>query len=256
MWDVNSNTNTNTFVEGAISAACISLQQKLERFLLWAACRHHIGEVILTWVWIALLIEVSKSPEISLFLRLRADFEKISYKDFTNLHFLEIEDELLGLKEQVLQLIDSVLADKTFKYRGDYLVCLKLVRLVLTGNTDGFQFSRLGACHKARWMGKIIGALDLFLLQKKIFTELPFNRIMTLTQAALIGRFVKFVALVYTKWWIRCPLIAESGILDLELLSDIRAYPDKVIATAAENALKRHLWYLTEEISPVCIFSS
>ena len=245
-----------TFVEGAISAACISVQEKLERPLLWAACRHHIGEVILTWIWMALLIEVSKSPEIALFVRLRDNFEDLSYNDFSNLHFLELEDELLVLKEQVLELIDSVLSDKNFKYRGDYLQCLKLIRLALTGDTDGFHFSRLPGFNKARWMGKIIGALDLTLLQKKIFSELPWNSVMTLKQAALLVRFVKFVCLVYIKWWIRCPLIAESGMVDLELLSDIRAYPDPVISEAAEKALRRHLWYLTEEFSPVCIFSS
>ena len=47
-----------------------------------------------------LQIEVSKSPEIAL-------FENISYNDFSNLQFLEIEDELLALKEQVLGLIVS-----------------------------------------------------------------------------------------------------------------------------------------------------
>merc|ERR1712105_116262 len=150
--------------------------------------------VILTWIWMALLIEVSKSPEIALFVRLRDNFDGLSYKDFSNLYFLEIEDELLVLKGQVLELIDSVLSDKNFKYRGDYLQCLKLIRLALTGDTDGFHFSRLPGFNKARWMGKIIGALDLTLLQK-IFTEIPFNSIMTLTQAALLGRFVKFVSL-------------------------------------------------------------
>ena len=50
----------------------------------------------------ALLIEVSKSPEIALFVRLKDNFEDLSYNDFSNLHFLELEDELLVLKEQIL----------------------------------------------------------------------------------------------------------------------------------------------------------
>ena len=99
-----------------------------------------------------LQIEVSKSPEIAL-------FENISYNDFSNLQFLEIEDELFALKEQVLGLIVS--------------------SMTRTSSTAG----------------KIIGAVDLILLQK-IFTELPFNSIMTLTQAALLGRFVKMVSVV------------------------------------------------------------
>ena len=43
-------------------------------------------------------------------------------------------------------------------------------------------------------MGKIIGAANLLFLQK-IFRELPFNSIITLTQAAVLVRFVKFVSL-------------------------------------------------------------
>ena len=84
-----------TFVEGAISAACVSVQEKLERPLLWAACPHHIGEVVLTWIWMSLLIE-------ALFVRLRDNFENLSFNDFSNLQFLEIQDELLVLKEQIL----------------------------------------------------------------------------------------------------------------------------------------------------------
>ena len=37
--------------------------------MLWAACCHHIGEVILTHVWDSLGIEVAKSPEITIFQR-------------------------------------------------------------------------------------------------------------------------------------------------------------------------------------------
>ena len=70
-----------------------------------------------------LQIEVSKSPEIAL-------FENISYNDFSNLQFLEIEDELLALKEQVLGLIVS-----------------SMTRTLSTA-------------------GKIIGAVDLIILQK------------------------------------------------------------------------------------------
>ncbi len=63
---VFDTTSSNT---GAHTAACVSLQTLLNRILLWFACRHHVGEVILTHVWEALKIETSLSPEISLFQR-------------------------------------------------------------------------------------------------------------------------------------------------------------------------------------------
>ena len=83
-----------------------------------------------------------------------------------------------------------------------------------------------------------------------------FNIFWEIGQVGLIQRFVKFVCLVYTKWWIRCPLPAECGLSDLILLSDIRSYPDVVVSKAAEKALHGHLWYLTQEQAPRCLFSS
>ena len=79
--------------------------------------------------------------------------------------------------------------------------------------------------------------------------------IMTERQVGLLERFVTFVCLVYARWWISCPLPAECGLSDLQLLKDIRSYPDD-ISTAAEKALHLHLWYLTEEQAPRALFSS
>ena len=63
---VFDTTSSNT---GALTAGCISIQMSLDRELFWLACRHHVGEVVLTHVWNSLKVEVSKSPEIQLFVR-------------------------------------------------------------------------------------------------------------------------------------------------------------------------------------------
>ena len=52
---------------GHISAACVSLQERLNRSLLWLARRHHVGEIMLAHVWEDLGVEVSKGPEVSIF---------------------------------------------------------------------------------------------------------------------------------------------------------------------------------------------
>ena len=64
-------TSVNT---GHVTAACICMQEKLQRPLLWCACRHHIGEIMLSRVWDSLKIETSKSHQISIFSRLRQNF--------------------------------------------------------------------------------------------------------------------------------------------------------------------------------------
>ena len=76
-------TPSNT---GHITAGCVSVQDILGRPLLRAACRHHIGELILTSVWDALSIEIAKSPDIPLFERLRCKFDSLSYSDFSDIN--------------------------------------------------------------------------------------------------------------------------------------------------------------------------
>ena len=53
--------------------------------MLWAACRHHVGEIILTHVWDCLEVEVSKSPEITVFQRFRSMYGSISSADLDGL---------------------------------------------------------------------------------------------------------------------------------------------------------------------------
>jgi len=49
-------TASNT---GHITAACVSVQQATGKALLWTACRHHVGEIILVQVFNDLKIESS-----------------------------------------------------------------------------------------------------------------------------------------------------------------------------------------------------
>ena len=134
---------------------------------------------------------------------------------------------------------------------------MKLVLIALTGDTTNFKLLRPGALSQARRMGKTIYAISMFLLKNKIANELGRDAvIMTPRQVVLIERFVRFVCLVHAKCWIRCPLPAECGLVDLQLLRAIRSFPDQVIALAAEKALLGHLWYLTQEQVPRCLFSS
>jgi hypothetical protein len=48
---VNVTSDTTTSNTGHVSAACISIQQKLNKPLLWSGCRHHLGEVLLSHVF-------------------------------------------------------------------------------------------------------------------------------------------------------------------------------------------------------------
>ena len=137
----------------------------LNRPLLWTPCRHHIGEIIISRVWDSLKIEVAKSPEVSVFQRLRTHFPKLSYSDHTDLCYIDVEKELQPAKEETIKLIKEVLGNKKFAYRGNYTRFLNSVLALLTGDTTDFKLEGLGAISSARWMAKETGAIDLFLIK-------------------------------------------------------------------------------------------
>ena len=86
----------------------------------------------------------------------------------------------------------------------------------------------------------------MVLLREEIFAELKPDQVMTAAQAILIERFSKFICLPYIKWRVWCFPICESRLVDLEFLKDIRAWPDRHVAEAAENGLKLQAFYLTK----------
>ncbi|GAB1609904.1 hypothetical protein Ahia01_001276300 [Argonauta hians] len=146
--------DTTASSSGALSAACISIQEMLGRPLLWLVCRHHVGERIVVHAWDAIKIETSKCTEISLFVRFKENFDALTYKDLDILCF-PIPDIL---EERRLEIISSCKnALKQDFSRGDYKELITLILVYLGSRPESFKaFQRPGACHKARWMAKII----------------------------------------------------------------------------------------------------
>ena len=81
---VFDTTASNT---GHKTAACISIQRVLDTPLLWLACRHHIGEVVLGKVWDALGVECSKSPKITIYQRFQENWGHLKHDDSSNMLF-------------------------------------------------------------------------------------------------------------------------------------------------------------------------
>ena len=64
-----------------------------------------------------------------------------------------------------------------------------------------------------------------------------------------------FGCLVYVKCWIQCSGGIDFPYNDLQLYKSILQYRDVDIAVA-ESALKRHLWYVKEELAVLSLLSS
>jgi len=84
-WNVTDNVKCMCFDTTSVNTrlkngACILLQQKLDKDLLWFACRHHILEIILEAV--VHCLGPAKGPEIMLFSRFRSNWQFIDLTAF------------------------------------------------------------------------------------------------------------------------------------------------------------------------------
>jgi len=275
---VNMTFDTTASNTGHVSAACVTIQQRLGRALLWSACRHHIGEVILSHVFDDMKIETSKSPEVTLFTRFRKHFQLLgSHRSaslhssstatsetverlslFDNTEFDETARDLVDrLRTSVLELSRS----QQSLCRDDYLEFVELCIVFLDGEGEKeapkqITFKRPGALHKARWMAKLIYSIKICLFEQQI-RELPRGTITTSQQILKLRNFVNFVTLVYSSWWMSCDSVKDAPWNDLKFYQSILAYAvvNPEISQSAIRAFKRHLWYLTAEMIPFALWS-
>ena len=72
---VFDTTASNT---GHKTAASVAVQRDLGKPLLWLACRHQVGKVLLTHVWNCFKIENSVGPTITIFSKLKQNWRNCS----------------------------------------------------------------------------------------------------------------------------------------------------------------------------------
>lgn len=261
---VNMTFDTTASNTGHVTAACVTIQQRLGRGLLWSACRHHVGEVVLSHVFNDLQIETSKSPDVTLFTRLRKNFNLLSVvrsvderlSRFDSTVFSEsAQSFIVECRDNVLKLACSELPTR----RDDYKEFIELCMVFLDGEVAERRvtFKRPGALHKARWMAKLIYSIKICLFEQQI-KDLPRGTITTLRQESKVRDFVNFVTLVYSTWWITTNSMEDAPSNDLKLYQSLLKYEDvhPEISRSAIRAFQLHLWYLTAELVPVALWSN
>ena len=250
---VFDTTASNT---GHLTAGCICIQRKLDRALLWCACRKHVGEIILTRVWDSLNVEVSKSKDVSVFVKFRDNFNKLPHADSDAFTYVDQDmnqfliDQKVVVMEFLQRLREHPNADQIL-IRCDYHELLNLC-LAYLGGSEGYSLHKPGATHKARWMGKLLYSLKIVLLEKHVVDV----KIVSKTQLAKIKRFVTFVIFVYVPWWYTCANSTAAPANDLLLINNIRRFTeiDATIGNAALKAMQNHLWYLVPEMVALAFF--
>lgn len=262
---VSMTFDTTASNTGHVTAACVTIQQRLGRALLWSACRHHVGEIVLSHVFDDLQIETSKSPDITLFTRFRKNFNLLSVvrsanerlSRFNSTVFSESAQSFIAeWRDNMLTLARSELPTR----RDDYKEFIELCMVFLDGEVAERRvtFKRPGALHKARWMAKLIYSIKICLFEQQV-QDLPRGTIMTLEQVLKKVRdFVNFSTLIYSTWWITSNSMEDAPWNDLNLYQSLLKYEDvhPEISSSAIRAFQLHLWYLTAELVPVALWSN
>ena len=265
-----SNTGIN---EGAMS----HIEQLQGETLLWLACRHHMAELHLKHPY-HLIMHVATGPDDPLFKSFKEWFleqranalqNQAIFPDPGMFRKWDWGEADAGsptgpyLKEenwwarQTLEWVTRELLQNTFP-RGDYRELCELINFVLGGEAvriqagevfREFHLQQPGAYHHARFMGKSLYILKLYVL------SLAYNRI-TARQIRALERLVRYIITLYGRYFLTASLSSAAPRHDLQLWYDLQMYRrvDAEVANKALASVKKHLWYLAPELVVLALF--
>ena len=118
--------------------------------------------------------------------------------------------------------------------------------LVFLGGVSLRNFRTPGAYHMARWMAKGIYSLKISLFRD----QLP----MTPRDGAGIRRVASLVAMINGRYWNEATISAYAPKNVVDFIQAVQKYDDQELAGAAARAMRRHLWYVAEELVGLALF--
>jgi len=243
-WQICENIKYMSFDTTAVntgpkSGACMLLEQKMGKEMLWLPCRHHIYELVLEAV-VKVSLGTSSGPEILLFKRFQKSWPVINKTNFqtavsdvmTSNAVLDISVDMISFaKEQLLE----------FQPRDDYKELLDLSIIFLGGvPVKGVSFKSPAGLHRARWMSKAIYSLKIWIFRNEFH--------LTKREETGVRNICLFVVKVYIKFWFQTTSAVSAPRIDLLFLKEIDKYSNdnKDISNVALNKFLKHLWYLSE----------
>lgn len=237
--------DTTAVNTGRINGACVLVEQKMGKELLWLACRHHILEIVLAAVTNHLL-GPSKGPDIAIFQRFQAQWAFIDQSKYqTGLANEQTVSEIVDNSQHIIAFAQDQLDN--YQPRDDYQELLELTIIFLGGApSSGISFKRPAGLHRARWMAKLIYSLKIWLFRTQF--KLTSREIKGLQEICL------FAVQVYIKAWYTAPSPCSAPRQDLWFLKAIYQYPNRNISKIATNKFLGHLWYLSEELVALAFF--
>lgn len=243
-WQIEDNIigvcfDTTAGNTGARQGAAILIESELKRALLYLACCHHHCELHIKHAFTALRGERDR-PDEPIFKRFQSDYSSFDI-DYSNLTLFEWPADQLSRvwiqAKSVLTWAEQCLKENTFP-REDYRELVQLTVVYLGGKVTSFRF-----------MSQSIYLLKIELLSH-LFHMLPEER-------RIVHRMADFIALFYANLFLRSRISVFDPNDDFHFLASMLWYQeeDDQIATAVLASIKRHLWYLAEELVVLALFN-
>lgn len=239
--------DTEAVNTGRLTGICVEIERALKTPVLHLMCRHHIFEVVLRDVFES-IFGGTTGARITTFDILKESWHEIKSNGFryTPLGVDEIA-MVSHFSEDAIRIV-SIHANH-HHFRGDYAELHDLA-LKFLGIQTGKSFKIPGATNNARWMHRAIYAFKMYLFQNQIEMSPEF--------ALLLHRFCMFVSLIYVKFWSSSAIAVDAPSNDIQFLKELDHYReiDREISEVALNAFQRHLWYLSDELILLSLFSN
>ena len=232
-------TSSNT---GRINGSCVLLEHKLDKDLLYLACRHHILELVLASVFKESSAAASSGPDVAIFKRFQQSWSYIAQNcyDSGDQHQL-VSHAVADTKDAVVEFVLGQLSDGKTQPRDDYRELLELT-LIFLGVTPprGVKFMAPGAFHQARWLSKAIYSIKIWLFRNQFS--------LTIREEKGLRDVCIFIVSVYVKQWYTAPLAASAPHNDLLFLQQLVAYEsvNPALSKVASSKFAGHLRYLSE----------
>lgn len=237
--------DTTAVNTGRLNGACVLLEQKMDKELLWLACRHHMLEIMLEAVVVRCL-GPSKSPDIAIFKRFQAHWP---YIDQSSYQTALSDEQTAGIVDDVSHRVIAFAENQleNFQPRDDYRELLELIIVFLGGvPRKGISFKSPAGLHRARWMAKAIYSLKIWMFRGQFK--------LTTRETTGLQKICLFAVQLYVEAWFTAPSACSAPRQDLQLLKAIHNYGDSGISQVAMKKFLGHLWYLSEELVALAFF--
>lgn len=259
---VCDNTGSNM---GNQRGTCQRLEECFEKPLLRLSCRHHIGEIVIKDVYHHLFTTDTPNNLFHPILKERwtslrengFPFTPLNDSDVTRNFDERARNAFIEIKDKAINELNSH-SENNF-VRDDYKEVTKVALKFLHGGThirkrNEVPFRALIDPSNARFMATCIQGLECYLFRNSLNWEKPeLQRIRN-----NLERFCMFISMLYVRYWNRSAILFDAPLNDLNFLKEIKKYSliDKSVADVAMDAIKRHLYYMGEELSPLSLFSN